>query len=64
MDLIGGIKYVENRLGGRNPSQSRAKSAQKNARNEAPEEVNASVIADNMSAEGEILLGRKVDTTA
>ena len=64
MDLIGSIKYVENRPGGRNPNQGKGTFAPKNARNDAAEEKNTPVVADKLSAEGGILLGLKIDTTA
>jgi hypothetical protein len=64
MDLIGGIKYVENRPGGRSPNQGKDKTARKNTRNDISEETNVPAIADQLSTEDHVLLGRKIDTTA
>jgi hypothetical protein len=64
MDLIGGIKYVENRPGGRKPDHGRGKSVQKNARNDVVEEKNAPADANHSLTDHDSRLGRKVDTTA
>jgi hypothetical protein len=64
MDLIGGIKYVENRPGGRKPDHGRGKSAQKNSRNDVVDEKHASADANHSSTDHDSRLGRKVDTTA
>jgi hypothetical protein len=64
MDLISSIKYAENSLGGRNPNQGKGKSARKDTRNDAAVDANAPAVADRLSADGDALLGRKVDTTA
>ena len=64
MDLIGGIKYVESRLGGRKPDQGRGKSVPKNARNERVEEKNAPADASHSATDHDTPLGRKVDTIA
>ena len=64
MDLIGGIKPAENRLGGRNPGQGRGKSVPKNARNAGSDEKSAATTGDAASSENDARLGMKVDTTA
>ncbi len=64
MDLIGGIKYMENRPGGRKPNHGKGKSVQKNTRNDVAGEKNAPADASHSLTEGDTRLGRKVDTTA
>lgn len=64
MDLIGGIKYVGNTSGGRNPNHGKDKAARKETHNDAADDTNASAVANQLSAERHALLGRKVDTTA
>lgn len=64
MDLIGDIKYAENRPGGRKPDQGRGKSAQKNARSDVVEEKHAPADANHSSTNHDSRLGRKVDTIA
>jgi len=63
MDLISSVKYAENSLGGRRPSQDRGKSARKETRNETSDDANAPALANPVPAESDILLGRRVDTT-
>ncbi|MBE0621646.1 MAG: hypothetical protein IH605_13720 [Burkholderiales bacterium] len=64
MDMIGGIKHMENRLGGRKPDHGKKEFAQNHAPKEAADEENSPAPAHHPSIEGEALLGRKVDTTA
>ncbi|MDO8811810.1 MAG: hypothetical protein Q7J38_07265 [Gallionella sp.] len=64
MDLIGSIKYIENRFGGRKHSQSKGKPVQKNIRNNAESEKNAQSNTYHSSAEYDARLGRKVNITA
>ena len=64
MDLIGGIKHMENRLGGRKPGHGKKEFAQDHARKEAADEENSPAPAAHPSTEGDLWLGRKVDTTA
>lgn len=64
MDLIGSINHIENRLGGRKPSHGKGKPVQKNTRNDAAEEKNASADDHRTSTEHDTRLGQKVDTTA
>ena len=64
MDLIGSIKYIENRLGGRKPNHGKGKFAQKNTRKEAMDEKNDQTDANHFSTEYDTRLGRKIDTTA
>jgi len=64
MDLIGSIKYTENRLGGRKPNQGKGKSVQKNTRNDAVDEKNTQADANHSPTEYGTRLGRKIDTTA
>ena len=63
MDLVGGIKHMENRLGGRRPDHGKGKPAQKNARNEVLNDEHSAALADHPATAGDIWLGRKVDTT-
>jgi hypothetical protein len=63
MDLISSVKFAENSLGGRRPSQERGKSARKTICNEALDDTNAPALANPVPAESDILLGGKVDTT-
>lgn len=63
MDLIGSIKFIENRLGWRKPDRSKLKPAQKNTGNDAVEEKNAQADAPH-SPENNTRIGLKVDTTA
>ncbi len=65
MDLIGGIKHMENRLGGRRPDHGKREFAQNNhSRKEAANEEHSPAPAQHPSIEGDIWIGRKVDTTA
>lgn len=64
MDLIGSIKYIENRFGGRKHSQNKGKPAQKNIRNDEMSEKNAQSNTYHSSAEYDARLGRKVNITA
>ncbi len=63
MDLIGSIKYIEGRFGGRKHSQSKGRRVQKNTRNDAEDEKNAQSKASHLSAEYDARLGRKVNIT-
>lgn len=64
MDLIGSIKYIENRLGGGKSNQGKRKSAQKNIRIDALDEKKDQADAHHFPTEYDTRLGRKVDTTA
>ena len=64
MDLVGGIKSIENRLGRRKPDQGKGKPAQKNFHNDTVDEKNKQADASHSSTDNESRLGRKVDTTA
>ena len=64
MDLIGSVKFMENRLGRRKPDHGKGKPAQKNVRNDIVDEKNAQTDASQPSPEYDTRLGRKVDTTA
>jgi len=64
MDLIGNIKFIENRFGGRKPNQGKGKSAQKTPGNEAIDEKNTPADAHHSSTEYDTRLGLKVDTIA
>lgn len=63
MDLIGSVKYIENRLGERKPSHGGGKSAQKNTHGSASG-VSEDPDTRPSPAESDTRLGRKVDTTA
>jgi hypothetical protein len=64
MDLISGIKPMENRLGGRRPNHGKEKSVPKNARSDAGKEKQDPEHADHASTEFDPSLGQKIDTTA
>jgi hypothetical protein len=64
MDLISSIKYAENGLGGRRPNQDRGKFVRKEISNETLDDANVPAVDNPVSAESDVLLGRKVDTTA
>ena len=64
MDLIGNIKFIENRLGGRKPKHGKGKSAQKDIHSDAVDEKNAPADTNHSTTEYDIRLGRKIDTTA
>jgi len=64
MDLIGSINYIENRLGGRKPNQSKGRPAKKNNRNEAIDEKIAQADSSHPPTEYDTRLGRKIDTIA
>ena len=64
MDVIGGVKYMGNRPGGRKPAPDKGKPARKDARNDAADKTHAPAPADHFSAECDARLGQKVDTTA
>lgn len=63
VDLIGGIKPAENRLGGRNPGQGKGKSVPKNARSGGLDEKIDATTEDAASPDIHARLGMKVDTT-
>jgi hypothetical protein len=64
MDLIGDIKYLANRLGGRKPNHGKRHSVQKTTHNHAVDEKNDPTVASHSSPEFDTQLGRKVDITA
>lgn len=64
MDLIGSILSIENRLGGRKPSQGKGKSAQKNTSPHAADDKNRSSGEQHGEPKDEYRVGRIVDTTA
>ena len=64
MDLIGNIKYLENRPDGRKPGHGKVKPVQKNSRADATDETNVPAVAGPTSTERDTRLGRQVDTTA
>jgi hypothetical protein len=64
MDLIGSIKYIGNRTGGRKPNQGKEKPAQKNNRNGAVGEKGTQADSNSTPTEYDTRLGRKIDTTA
>lgn len=64
MDLIGGIKYIQDRLGERNHHHGKDKPAPKNTRNDAVNKGNTQTDASHSAAEHDTSLGRMVDTTA
>lgn len=62
MDLIGSVKYIENRLGGRKSNQGERKFGKKSVNAEHGKSVQAD--ANHSQSEYDIRLGRKIDTTA
>ena len=64
MDLIGSIKFTENRLGGRKANHGKGKPAQKNTGNDAVDEKNSQADTHHSLTEHDARLGRKIDTTA
>ena len=64
MDLIGNIKYIENRLGERKSSLGKRKATQKNSHPGHVDEKNPQTDAGHSSEKDDIRLGREVDTTA
>ena len=65
MGLIGSVKFMENRLGGRKPNHGKGrKPAQKNTGNDAVNEKNAQADTNQPSTEYDSRIGRKLDTTA
>lgn len=64
MDLIGNIKYIENRLGKRKPHHGAEKPAQKNTRSEAAGSEEDQTDTPHFPTDNETRLGRKVNTTA
>lgn len=64
MDLVGGIKHMENRLGGRRPDHGKRKPAQEHAHDEVLNDEHSAAHADRPATTGDIWVGRKVDTTA
>ena len=64
MDLIGNIKFIENRLGGRKPKHDKGKSAQKDIHSGAADEKSAQADTGHSTTGHDTRLGRKVNTTA
>ena len=64
MDLVGNIKFMENRLGRRKPDHGKGKPAQKNTCDNAVSEKNDQADTHHSSTEYDTRLGRKLDTTA
>lgn len=61
MDLVGGIKYLENRLGGRKPNHGKGKSGQKNSRSEAVQQKSAQADSNSSTAASSARLRQKID---
>jgi len=64
MNLVGGIKFIENRLGGRKRYQGKEKPAQKNSPIDAVDEKKEQTAENQISTENDTRIGRKIDTTA
>lgn len=64
MDLVGSIKYMENRLGGRKHSYKKGKPAQKNTHSNTVEEQDAQSSTYHPSSGDDARLGQKVNVTA
>ncbi len=64
MNLVGGIKYMENGPGGRKPDHGKGKSVHQRPRNDVAAEKKAPVAANHCSTECDNRIGRKVDTSA
>ena len=63
MDLIGSIKYIESRFGGRKHNQRKSKPEQQKIRSDALGENGTQPDACYLPAEYEARLGRKVNVT-
>ena len=71
MDLIGSIKYIESRFGGRNRKYGKGRFAQKptgrndtaNDHNDVANKKTAQSAAHHVSAESDTRLGRQVNIT-
>jgi len=63
MDLIGSIKYIESRFGGRKRNPGKDKPVQKNIRSDAVDAKNVQSDAYHSSTEYDARLGRKVNIT-
>lgn len=63
MDLVGSIKYIESRFGGRKRNPGKDKPVQKNIRNDGENKKNAQSDAYPSSAEYDARLGRMVNIT-
>ena len=64
MDVIGGIKHMENGPRGRKPDRRKGKSVKNDTHDDGVNEKNAPAAADHSSTECDTRLGRTVDTTA
>ena len=64
MDLIGSVKYIENRLGEQKSSQGKKQVLRKNTRIGAVDEKGAQADTNFCPTEYDARLGQKVDTTA
>lgn len=64
MDILGSIKLIENRLGGRYPNQTKNKSASENNHPNGIQGKKRNAKPSRSSAWDEIQLGRNIDTTA
>jgi len=64
MDLIGSVKYIENRLGRRKPNHGDGKPARKNTHGGAGGVSEDRTGTQHSPAENGTRVGRKVDTTA
>jgi hypothetical protein len=64
MNLVGGIKSVENGPGGREPDHGQRKSLHKHTRNDVAAEKNAQAAVNHSSTECHNRIGRTVDTSA
>lgn len=64
MNLIGGIKFIENRLGGRKRYQGKEKPTQKNTRIDVVDEQKEQTDENQTSAGNDSRIGRKIDTMA
>ncbi|MCK9202687.1 MAG: hypothetical protein M0P59_14150 [Gallionella sp.] len=64
MDMIGNIQFIENRLGGRKPSQGKRRPEPSKERSHSGDESPAQTGEHPADSENDYHIGRIVDTTA
>ena len=64
MDLIGNVKHIENKLGGRNQYQARNKLAPKNNHSDEAKNPSQPEVKNITPLDDECKLGRNIDTSA
>ena len=64
MDMVGGIQYIDNKLGGHSPKHGGQKRVKKYQDEDAVDEIHARADNSDSSGEYDTRVGRKLDTTA